>query len=420
MPTDKQYPKAQKTPQNANFNAGSQTIVAKIISEFKDRNRAEIKKWRQALELATNPEAPRLYLLQDMYDNLESDGHYISNRILRKAAALCNDFSIINRQTGKMDYEKTEFFKEEWFYNFTDDLLDHIFKGFTLLELTNPQKLEFKLIPRRNLVPTKELVLLKTGDDRGISYTTGFENTIIRVGKPTNLGLMADLCGQLIWKRNAQQSWAEFSEKFGMPLITATTNKTNTTDIGNIENMLRALGEAARAVLPEGTTIDIKPFAGGDAYQVFDKQIERINSEISKPMVGGTMLIDSGSSRSQSEVHERNLDEKISLLDKLIIEFIVNGQLLSVMQTWGHKIDPVKDKFKYEATFELSLSEHWEIVSNALNFFDIPIDWISKTFNMPIDGIKEIQAQQPVSNNLKPAATISGGSFTGALSENFR
>lgn len=369
----------------------AKTIVAKIVTEFKDRNRAEIQKWRRALDAANNPETPRLYALHDLYDNLQSDGHYISQRDLRKNSTLCHDFSIIDRKSGDINSEKTDLFKTEWFHDLVDNILDSITKGYTLLELTNPETMEFTLIPRRNVVPSKHLVLLQVNDEKGIDYSVGFENTLIRVGKPSNLGMMADLCGLLIWKRNAQQSWAEFSEKFGMPLLTATTNKSNKTDIDNIEKMLTALGEAARAVLPEGTTIDIKPFTQGDSYKVYDNQIERINSEISKPLTGGTMISDNGSSRSQSEVHERNLDFKIALRDKKIVEFVVNGQLLPIMRAWGWPIDPETDKFQYESTFELSVKEHWEVVRSALQFFEIPEEWISKTFNMPITAVKETQ-----------------------------
>jgi phage gp29-like protein len=421
MASNKRYIRDKKTPQNASKRTNiDQAIVARIIDGFKDRNRAEIKKWRQALDLAANPETPRLYVLQDLYDNLASDGHYISERGLRKAATLCSDFSIINRQTGKIDQEKTELFKEEWFFNFCDDFLDSIFRGYTLLELTNPEKLEFTLIPRRNVVPAKQTVLLEATADRGINYGTGFESTLVRIGKTSNLGLMADLCGQLIWKRNAQQSWAEFSEKFGMPLITATTNKTSQADIDKIQQMLAALGEAARAVLPEGTTIDIKPFAGNDAYKVFDLQIERINTEISKPIVGGTMVTGDGSSRSQSEVHERNLDDKLALMDKLMLEFTVNGQLIPILQSWGHPINPLTEKLKYESTFELSVAEHWDVINSALGYYDIPDDWVSKTFNFPITGRRERQ-HQPVFARLDMRPDNSHpGRLAGGFAANFQ
>ncbi|MDR0829654.1 MAG: DUF935 domain-containing protein [Prevotellaceae bacterium] len=381
--------------QNNTSSANGQTVVAKIISEFKDRNRAEIKKWQSALTLATNPDTPRLYQLQDLYDNLESDGHFISQVNLRKAATLCNSFSVIDRKSSEVNVEKTELLNTEWFYDFVGYALDSVIKGYTLLELVNPGTMEFMLIPRRNLVPTKKLVLFEAAGDKGIDYSVGFERTLIHIGKEEDLGLMSNLCGQLIWKRNAQQSWAEFAEKYGMPLISATTNKTAQADINKIENMLVALGEAARAVLPEGTTIDIKPFAGSDSYQVYDKQIERINSEIGKPITGGTMISDNGSSRSQSEVHERNLDDKISQFDRRLIEFTVNGQLFPIMQMWGHNINPETDKFAFDDSFELSLKEHWDVINSALYHYEIPEDWISKTFNFPITGKKEMQ-QQPI------------------------
>lgn len=206
-------------------------IVAKIVSEFKDRTRAEIRKWRQALEMAGDVNTPRLYALQDLYDNLKDDGHFISQIELRKAATLCAPFHIQDRRTGEINEEKTKFFMSEWFYNFMEDALEAPHYGYTLLELTDPGTMSFTLVPRRNVVPALSLVLPEVSASTGISYAVGFENTLIHVGKVTDLGLMANICGQLIWKRNAQQSWAEFSEKYGQPLITATTNKTSPGDI---------------------------------------------------------------------------------------------------------------------------------------------------------------------------------------------
>lgn len=384
------------------------TIVAKIIGEFKDRTRAEIKKWRQALELAGDIEAPRLYLLQDLYDNLKDDGHFISQVELRKAATLCAPFHIQNRKTGEIDEEKTKLFASEWFYNLMEDILEAPYYGYTLLELVDPLTLTFELVPRRNVVPMLSLVLPEVNASTGISYETGYENTLIHVGKPSDLGLMANICGQLIWKRNAQQSWAEFSERFGFPLITATTNKTSQGDIDKIDNMLSALGEAAQAVLPEGTTIDIKPFSGGDAYQVYDKQIDRINTEIGKPITGGTMISDNGSSRSQSEVHERNLDGKIASADRRIVTFTVNNQLMRIMQAAGWNVNPETDEFIFDTTVNLSLNQYFQIVTSLLEKgYPIPTKWISKTFNIPIDGEPKLLAA-PASPTPK-AETKPGG-----------
>lgn len=368
-----------------------QNILEHIIAGFKDQTRADIQKWRYALKQAQSPVNPRSYTLQDLYDNLESDGHFLAQKELRKTATSGYGFSIIDKKTGEVNQEKTDFFSGEWFYNFLDYALDSIFKGFTLIELTDPKNLTFEVLPRRNVVGSLGIVQRDITDNSGINFNAkDFQNTLIKVGKPSDLGLMADLCGQLIWKRNAQQSWAEFTERFGMPLVTATTTQTSPADIRQLDDILAALGESARAVLPEGTTINVTPFAGSDAYKVYDSQIDRINAEISKPITGGTMVTDDGSSRSQSEVHERNLDDKLSEADRRMISFVVNGQLIPLLNKFKYPFNPETDKFQFNQSFELSLTEHWNIVSQMITQgYEVDEKWLAQTFNVPITGRRE-------------------------------
>lgn len=377
-----------------------QSIFEHIIAGFKDQTRADIQKWRNALALAQSPINPRSYPLQDLYDNLDSDGHYLAQKELRKTATSGYDFSIIDKKTGEVNQEKTNFFSGEWFFIFLDYALDSIFKGFTLIELTDPKNLTFEVIPRRNVVGTLGIVQRDISDNKGINFNAKeYQNTLIKVGKPSDLGLMADLCGQLIWKRNAQQSWAEFTERFGMPLITATTSQTSPADIRQLDTMLAELGESARAVLPDGTTINVTPFAGSDAYKVYDSQIDRINAEISKPITGGTMVTDDGSSRSQSEVHERNLDDKLSEADRRMISFVVNGQLIPLLNRFKYPFNPETDKFQFNASFELSLTEHWNIVNQMIvQGYDVDEKWLAQTFNVPITG-KQKSTPTPLYKN---------------------
>ena len=85
-------------------------VITQIIREFKDQTRAEIQKWRQALRMASDIENPHNHKLQDLYDNLEADGHFIAQVQLRKAATTGYGFGIINRSSGKIDEKKTELF----------------------------------------------------------------------------------------------------------------------------------------------------------------------------------------------------------------------------------------------------------------------------------------------------------------------
>ncbi|WP_407512888.1 phage portal protein family protein, partial [Elizabethkingia miricola] len=54
-----------------------------------------------------------------------------------------------------------------------------------------------------------------------------FKPWLIQMGKNYDLGIINNIIPNLIWKRNVMQAWAEFCEKFGLPLITATTNTTD-------------------------------------------------------------------------------------------------------------------------------------------------------------------------------------------------
>ncbi|URC14024.1 DUF935 family protein [Flavobacterium sp. B183] len=85
----------------------------------------------------------------------------------------------------------------------------------------------------------------------------------------------------MIWKRNVAQSWAEFCEKFGMPMISATTNNNNQAHINNVEKQLLALAEASVGVFPEGTTVKFDEANRTDAYNVYSKFIEYNSNEIS-------------------------------------------------------------------------------------------------------------------------------------------
>lgn len=396
--------KSRKTTQIAS-SPNAEAFVTKIITEFKDLQRAEIQKWRRNITAAMDPETPRLYPLQDMYDNLKSDGHFIGDIRLRKAATLCTPFSIIDKNTGDVQDDKTKFFKKKWFYDFMSPALDYVLFGYTLMEIVDTQKPVFKPIPRRNLIPRKREVLLSIQNDKGIPYADAMGRTLIEVGEPEDLGLMGDLCGQLIWKRNAQQLWATYSEKFGLPLVTATTNKSGDAEIARIKKMLSVLGEAAQAVLPEGTKIDIKESSTGDAYLVFDKQIERANTELSKAILGGTMITDSGSSLSQSEVHERNLNEKLAEDDRRIITFTVNDQLIPLLALWGHDFNPETDEFMFDPGDCMDLKDFWGIINQAVDKYEIPDEWISKKFGFPITGRKEAK-------QLPPATAKAEGGFS--------
>lgn len=366
----------------------TETIIAKLAQEFTDRTRADINKWKEAMALASNPEDPRWFLLQDLYTNLLNDGHIEAVINIRLSALMANRFYIRNKKTGKEDSEKTSLLQKKWFLDLLSSIWEAKLLKVSVLELTDPVKMEFKLIPRRNVSPQNSRIYFEVGGNSYIDYSTADLNShILYYTDKSDFGKLNTIIPQLIYKRNAQQTWADFSERFGIPLIFATTTRTAKPELDRIETMLRKLGQAAQAVLPEGTKIEVDNNAKtGDPYNVFLKQMETTNKEISKALLGGTMLIDDGASLSQSEVHER-IFERLVYSDLNSLQFYANEKILPFLNLWGFGFTEI-DEFVFDYTEDLTINQHWDIISNALQYFDIPVDWISQRFNFPIESIK--------------------------------
>ncbi|MFJ1492648.1 phage portal protein family protein, partial [Capnocytophaga canis] len=245
--------------ENSKPKAGrSNPAIVKIVQNFKDNSRKDIDKWRKALQLAAHPEEPKLTLFYDLLEDLLTDGHLQSQIQMRKMSTLNTDFQVINRKTAEIDEENTFLLQQQWFYDFLNHCLDSLLFGVTLVEFRHfeNEKVNINLIPRRNVVPALGKILPDATKDDFINYKDDvFKAWLLEIGKAGDLGILNNIIPNLIWKRNVLQSWAEFCEKFGMPLITATTNSQDTEKVDEINELLLSLGEATVGTFPFGTDI---------------------------------------------------------------------------------------------------------------------------------------------------------------------
>ncbi|MBE7630087.1 MULTISPECIES: phage portal protein family protein [Tenacibaculum] len=367
--------------------------IIKIAQGFKDTSRKDIQKWRQALQLMQHPEEPKFNAYYDLISDLLTDGHLQSQIQMRKMSTLNSNFQVINRKTKDINEDLSFTLQQQWFYEFLEHAIDHIIFGTTLIEFSEFQneKIKHTIIPRRNVVTTQKKIFPDLQKPQFIDYANPmFENWLIQIGKNGELGILNNIIPNLIWLRNVMQAWAEFCEKFGLPLITATTNTTDTNTINNVHAMLLQLGEASVGTFPTGTEITFQEANRTDAYNTYLQFIKTNMDMVSKQLVGSTMLSDQGSNRSQTEVHERTLDKKIAQADKRLISFIINDQLFPLLEAQGYKISP-EDMFEFKPAEEvLNLKDLWSITDGLLKSgHEIPLDWLSKSFNIPIDSKKK-------------------------------
>ena len=71
----------------------------------------------------------------------------------------------------------------------------------------------------------------------------------------------------------------------------------------------------------------------GDAFNVYDKRVDRANSELSKLIIGQTMTIEDGSSLSQSQTHLEVFQNLVES-DADMLADLVNNQLIPRGETW--------------------------------------------------------------------------------------
>ncbi|CAA0144760.1 conserved hypothetical protein [Tenacibaculum maritimum] len=367
--------------------------ITKIGQNFKDASRKDIDKWRMALKMIQNPEQPKYDIYYDLIDDLLTDGHLQSQIQMRKMSTLNTNFQIINRKTGAINEELTFVFQQQWFYKFLNHALDSVLFGTSLVEFIEFQneRISHHLIPRRNVITTQKKIIPDLQKPEFIDYSDDyFKAWLIQIGDDGDLGILNNIIPNLIWIKNVTQAWAEFCEKYGMPLITATTSTTDSTTIDNVHEMLLELGEASVGTFPHGTEIKFQEASRTDAYNTYLMFIKTNQDVVSKQLVGSTMLSDQGTNRSQTEVHERSLDNKISQADKREITFVVNDQLIPLMELQGYTVSE-DDVFEFKtAEQDITLPELWEITNGLLTSgHEVQVEWLSKTFNIPIDGKKK-------------------------------
>ena len=234
--------------------------------------------------------------------------------------------------------------------------------------------------------------------DSGIDYhEPPFADWLIEAGRPDNLGLYLKAALQTIPKKNTFAFWDQFGELFGIPFRVAKSASPYDKDIDELQKMMETMGSAGWGIFPEGTEVEIKETSRGDAYNVFDKRIDRANSELSKLVILQTMTIEDGSSLSQSQTHLQifqNLIEEDA--DKL--RDIINGQLLPRMVKLGFPVKGLTFDWDYSVDYTPEQQKAYEEM--VLQHYDVDPDYFQNKYGMPAVEKATVPDGSPSGTNL--------------------
>ena len=375
-----------------------ESILAKLQRTTEALTKGDIQKWRRAWQLAISIESPNRQALYDIYRDTEIDAHLSGCIDQRRGFVMARSFKIEDKK-GTPNSSLKHILQQEWFDEFCRLVLTTPYWGHSLIELGDLGTdgdgcLSYngvQLIDRKYVIPEHHRVITDLGQDwtTGIDYhEPQWQGNLIEVGRPDDLGLFLKASLHCIPKKNVLAAWDVFSEIFGMPLRTATTSSRDQKEIDRISDMMERMGMAGYAVLPTGTDLQIVESAKSDAYNVYDKRVDRANSEISKLIIGQTMTIEDGSSLSQSQTHLKVFENLVESDAKLLAN-TVNNQLFPRMIQHGFPLQGYH--FAWDESVNYTPEQQMEYEKMISDRYEVDGKYFADKYNIPVGN----RIQQP-------------------------
>lgn len=364
------------------------------------RTSSDIKRWRQAIQIAENWEEPNRYLLYELYNDILLDGRLLSLIEKRKMNITNSPVTFVEQGSeGEENETVQEAIESVWFYETLNMIMEAKFWGFNLIEFSfmDGRIVEANEIHKANVRPEFGDVLLETGNTGNtIDFTERpYCDYTIAVGKERSLGLLMTAAQYVIYKRGAFGDWAQFAEIFGMPFRVGKYGAYDDSTRRKLEKALEEMGSAPWAVIPQESEIDVISNTNqGTSSQVYDMLRQACNEELSILILGQTMTTTDGSSRSQSETHKK-VEEEINLSDKIWVQFVLNEKLKPLMQKHGYPVG--KGKFVFPEVEKLSKEKRFEMLLK-INREIAPIDphYFAEEFDVPLMDKPEPSEAPPI------------------------
>lgn len=170
-------------------------------------------------------------------------------------------------------------------------------------------------------------------DRKFLWLTHGAENSAQVYGR----GLAHRLYWPVFFKRNGMKYWAIFLEKFSQPTASASMSRAQLDDPEQRRRALEFLEaiQVDSAVLkPDDIPVELIEAARSGTGD-YDSMRAAMNGAIAKIVLGQTMTTDSGSSRSQAEVHQGVRDDIVKADADLVSEAFHRGPV-RWWSEWNH------------------------------------------------------------------------------------
>lgn len=286
-----------------------------------------------------------------LFEAVLEDDQVFSTMQQRIRRVLRAEWSVTAKGERRVDIKAADFIRDELtrtnFDDLTEKMLYGVFYGFSFAEaiwmrdgdrvrvdackVRNRRRFRFK--PNggpRLLTLDNQHEGIALPDRKFWWFATGGDNH----DNPYGQGLARWCYWPVFFKKHGIKYWLKFLEKFGRPTAKGTYPAGATQEQKDaLLEIAQAVGEYDAVTMPEGQMLDlIEAGRGGSAS--YETLHETMNKAISKVVLSQTMTTDDGSSRSQSETHDK-VALAIAKSDSDLICSSFNNSVVKWLTDWN-------------------------------------------------------------------------------------
>lgn len=354
-----------------------------IVENAVMRTRTAISDWRAAIKTAENVNSPKRVKLYNIYADITLDALLGSQIRNRKLKVLGHPFKITDRE-GNENNEATALLQNsKWFNRLCSDLIDTIYHGYSVIEFyyTASGELDYRLIPRKHVIPETGQIVLTEADQTGIAYREmpEFGNWLLEFGEIKDLGLLNQVVPHVLFKRFAQSCWSELCEIYGIPPRIGKTNTQDGEMLSRMERMMRDMGSAAWMIIDDTEEFE---FAQGVSTkgEVYQELIRLCNNEMSLAISGAVIGQDTKNGNESKETISVEMLEELVAADRGQLAAMWNSTILPAL----YRIGFLPDGLLFSWQKQEDLNALWKMTYEAARVFDVEPEFILEKFGIPV------------------------------------
>ena len=331
---------------------------AAVVPVGLSRIRQDAKSRKDAVAEAERSYFPFRIKMQKMYVNTRENGHIKACIGRRKDLTLLRKWEFRNPDKT-VNQTVTDYFCEEiggktynkkWFNDFISYTLDAVYYGYTLIwlgDIIDGNISNVEIEKRWNVSPDRKHIVTFESMTSGIDFLNDeeYKKFYVYVDTPNDIG--TSQCGYgLFWELSIYEIFArnllgfngDFIEVNIAPFRQLKTTKTEGAERDMAEAILRDMGTSGYAVTDMMEEIIFHSQNGGSGYNAYDLFEKRLESAISKLILGhenGIIAKPSALGQGGEESAEMQALEDKQTTDGLLVMQTVNKILFAKMRELG-------------------------------------------------------------------------------------